>query len=121
MDLFSTILEIAGSKSHAKTDGISFVDELFNPKNDHINKRTLYFTRREGGTRYGGKTINALRKGKWKLIQNSPYESYELYNLIDDPLEKNNLIEIETAVYKELNSLLMNRIQIGGKIPWQKK
>ena len=54
-------------------------------------------------------------------IQNSPYESYELYNLIDDPLEKNNLIEIETAVYKELNSLLMNRIQIGGKIPWQKK
>ena len=121
MDLFSTILEIAGSKSHAKTDGISFVDELFNPNNDHINKRTLYFTRREGGTRYGGKTINALRKGKWKLIQNSPYESYELYNLIDDPLEKNNLIEIETAVYKELNSLLMNRIQIGGKIPWQKK
>ena len=41
MDLFSTILEIAGSKSHAKTDGISFVDELFNPNNDHINKRTL--------------------------------------------------------------------------------
>ena len=121
MDLFSTILEMAGSKSHAKTDGISFVDELFNPNNDHINKRTLYFTRREGGARYGGKTINALRKGKWKLIQNSPYESYELYNLIDDPLEKNNLIEIETAVYKELNSLLMNRIQIGGKIPWQKK
>ena len=33
MDLFSTILEIAGSKSHAKTDGISFVDELFNPNN----------------------------------------------------------------------------------------
>jgi len=121
MDLFSTILEIAGNKIHAKTDGISFINELFNPNNDHINKRTLYFTRREGGARYGGKTINALRKGKWKLIQNSPYESYELYNLIDDPLEKNNLIEIETAVYKELNSLLMNRIQIGGKIPWQKK
>ena len=59
----------------------------------------------------------------WQITElNKKIVGYdELYNLIDDPLEKNNLIEIETAVYKELNSLLMNRIQIGGKIPWQKK
>ena len=120
MDLFSTILEIAGSEGYNEVDGISFVDELFNPSDDHINERILYFTRREGGTRYGGKTINALRKGNWKLIQNSPFESYELYNLTDDPLEKNNIIKIENEIYKELNSLLMKRIQIGGGIPWQK-
>ena len=120
MDLFPTILEIAGNVTTNKTDGISFVDELYNPKNSHRNQRILYFTRREGGTKYGGKTINALRKGDWKLLQNSPYESYELYNLLDDPLEKNNLIEIQTDIYNELNSLLMDQIQIGGTIPWQK-
>ncbi len=120
MDLFPTILEIAGNVTPNKTDGISFVDELYNPKNSHNNQRMLYFTRREGGAKYGGKTINALRKGDWKLLQNSPYESYELYNLLDDPLEKNNLIEIQTDIYNELNSLLMDQIQIGGTIPWQR-
>ena len=94
--------------------------ELYNPKNSHTNERILYFTRREGGIKYGGKTINALRKGDWKLLQNSPYESYELYNLLDDTLEKNNLIEIQTDIYNELNSLLMDQIQIGGTIPWQR-
>ena len=46
--------------------------------------------------------------------------SEHLYNLTDDHLEKNNIIKIENEIYKELNSLLMKRIQIGGGIPWQK-
>ncbi|MDG2396696.1 MAG: sulfatase-like hydrolase/transferase [Flavobacteriaceae bacterium] len=119
MDLYPTILEIAGSKKDYKIDGISFYSELINPKNNHKNNRTIYFTRREGGTRYGGQSIYALRKGDWKLLQNSPYDSYELYNLLNDPLEKNNLINNEVEKYKELNSLLMKHIQIGGKVPWQ--
>jgi len=120
MDLYPTILEIAGYDKSNITDGISFIDELFNPQTNHINERTLYFTRREGGTRYGGQSIHALRKGNWKLLQNSPYHPHELYHLSKDPLEENNLIKKEIEIYNDLNNLLMLNIQKGGNIPWQK-
>ena len=120
MDLYPTILEIAGYKNKLNIDGVSFVDELFDPKNNHKNERSIYFIRREGGKKYSGKTISAIRKGNWKLLHNSPFDSLELYNLNLDPMENNNLINSEKEIYNDLNKLLMNQIQQGGKIPWQK-
>ena len=35
-------------------------------------------------------------------------------------MENNNLINSEKEIYNDLNKLLMNQIQQGGKIPWQK-
>ncbi|RPG57190.1 MAG: N-acetylgalactosamine 6-sulfate sulfatase [Flavobacteriales bacterium TMED235] len=119
VDLFPTILEIAGSKKKYNIDGLSFANELFFP-NTHIDEdRIMYFVRREGGSRYGGKTINAIRKGKWKLLQNNPQGKYELFNLESDPYEENNLIDSEQKIYDQLNKLLMEQIQASGKIPWQ--
>ena len=67
--------------------------------------RPVFFSRREGGTRYGGKTIEAVRLGDWKLLQNDPFGPRELYNLKEDPLEENNLIEEEVEKFRELNAL----------------
>ena len=116
MDLYPTILEIAGDNNKLNIDGTSFADELYNPKKNHKNDRNIYFVRREGGMKYSGKTISAIRKGSWKLLQNSPFDSLELYNLDLDPQEKNNLINSEREVYNELNKLLMNQIQQGGSL-----
>ena len=118
-DLFPTILEIAGSKKQIEIDGVSFTDELFSPSVNSQNDRTMYFIRREGGKKYGGKTINAIRKGNWKLLQNNPQEKYELYDLKSDPFEQINLIDAKPEVFNEMNQILMKQIQIGGKIPWQ--
>ena len=35
MDLYPTILEIAGDNNKLNIDGTSFADELYNPKNNH--------------------------------------------------------------------------------------
>lgn len=87
---------------------------------DPNHKRTLYFCRREGGLRYGGKTIEAVIQNEWKLLQNSPFQNLELYNLNDDPFEQNELSDSNPGKVAELNKLLRFYIQQGGTVPWFK-
>ena len=119
MDIYPTLLELAGVEIYHTIEGRSFLKTLLG--NIVVEEeRVVYFTRREGGLTYGGKAYHALRKGDWKLLQNSPYQPMELYNLKTDPKEENDLIKSEPEIYKEMNSILMQHIQEGGKTPWQK-
>jgi arylsulfatase A-like enzyme len=119
MDIYPTILELVGAPFSHKIEGRSFANTLLNKGNEQA-ERPIYFTRREGGIQYGGKAYHAIRLGDWKLLQNSPFLPYELYNLKNDPLEKNNLVESNPEMTKKLNNLLMTFIQEGGRVPWQK-
>lgn len=119
MDIFPTFAEVAGVAPGPEVDGRSFLATLLG-KPTTEKERPLYFVRREGGTRYGGKAYHALRLGDWKLLQNSPYQPMELYNLRDDPMEEKNVIKDNPNIYQQLNALLMSHIQDGGKTPWQK-
>jgi arylsulfatase A-like enzyme len=119
MDIYPTLLEVAGVEIKHTIEGRSFLNTLLGRTPEKEN-RSLYFTRREGGLRYGGQAYYALRLGDWKLLQNNPYDSMELYNLKEDPLEESNVINREPRVYEELNQLLMQHIQKGGKVPWQR-
>ena len=132
MDIYPTLLEIAGVTIKHKIEGRSFLNTLIGEKNIiargdvNINSlnadtnRVLYFTRREGGMEYGGKAYHAIRQGDWKMLQNNPYQPLELYNLRLDPQEKNNLIKQEPKIAEKLNALLLKQIQESGKVPWQK-
>jgi arylsulfatase A-like enzyme len=119
MDIYPTLLQLAGVEINHTVEGRSFLNTLLGNAVKE-EERVVYFTRREGGLTYGGKTYHALRKGDWKLLQNSPYQPMELYNLKIDPKEENDLIKSEPEIYKEMNSILMQYIQEGGKTPWQK-
>jgi arylsulfatase A-like enzyme len=119
MDIYPTLLQLAGVEINHTVEGRSFLNTLLGNAVKE-EERVVYFTRREGGLTYGGKTYHALRKGDWKLLQNSPYQPMELYNLKIDPKEENDLIKSEPEIYKEMNSILMQHIQEGGKTPWQK-
>jgi arylsulfatase A-like enzyme len=117
-DLFPTFLELAGAKPAADLDAVSLVSVL---KGGTITTpRDLYFVRREGGAAYAGKSYEALIRGDWKLMQNDPFSPLELYNLKDDPQEKNNLAATNRKVFQELVTALRSHIQRGGKAPWQK-
>ncbi|WPP49195.1 sulfatase family protein [Catalinimonas niigatensis] len=119
MDLYPTLLELAGLEPKDSIEGRSFLPELLNGTQTS-SERPIYFSRREGGIRYGGQSIYAVRLGNWKLLQNSPYKAYELYHLKEDPQEQHNLREEEPEKYEELNKLLMLHIQKGGQVRWQK-
>ncbi len=118
MDIFPTVMEIIGAAYDGPTEGRSFLPVLMGNEPEET-KRPLYFSRREGGTRYGGQTIQALRYGDWKLVHNSPYEPMELYNLKKDPREQNDLAEKRPGKFNELVDLMMEHIQKGGRVPWQ--
>ena len=82
--------------------------------------RDLIFVRREGGLRYNGQDYHAFRRGNWKLVHNSPFEPYELYNLKTDPLEKNDLAGSNREKFTELATALRRHYQRSGSTPWQK-
>ncbi|MDC3132756.1 sulfatase-like hydrolase/transferase [Flavobacteriaceae bacterium] len=120
MDLYPTLLEVAKLKPNAPIEGRSFLTELIRGDQADDVDRPLYFTRREGNRFYGGKSIFALRLGDWKILQNSPYKPLELYNLKLDPMETTNVIDQEPEMFAKLHGLLMEHIQQGGQVPWQR-
>ncbi|XZE18611.1 sulfatase family protein [Pirellulaceae bacterium SH449] len=117
-DLFPTFIELAGGKTATDLDAVSLVP-LFSGKAIDT-PRDLYFTRREGGPAYGGKSYEAMIRGDWKLLQNDPYSPLELYNLKDDPHEEHNLAATNKKTFNELAAALRLHIQRGGATPWQK-
>ncbi len=78
----------------------------------------LFWMRREGG-HYGGLCYYAVRKGRYKLLQNTPYEPYQLFDIEADPNEQQPLTE-HSGVFKDLRFSLSQHIRKSGAIPWQK-
>lgn len=118
MDIFATACAVAGVEPPEGIDGVSFCPTLLGQSQPEA-KRELYFVRREGGPAYCGKTIEGLIRGEWKLVLDSPFAPFELYNLRNDPQESNDLAAKERGVARELTAALRKHIQRGGSVPWQ--
>ena len=118
MDLYPTVLEIAGASSPGTIDGVSIVPSLKGEQQPELRSAS-FFRRREGGAQYNGQTIDAVIAGDWKLVHNLPWQPLELYNLKADPLEKNNLAAKAPRIKKELANALMRHRQRCGAVPWQ--
>jgi arylsulfatase A-like enzyme len=117
MDLYPTICEAAGADITHKIDGRSILPTLLG-RNQPEEDRFLFWVRREGG-RYGGRAYYAARYGDYKLVQNSPFEPLELYNLKDDPQEQIPLGK-KHKMYQRLFTALRNHIIEAGAVPWEK-
>ena len=103
-DLFATIATVAGTGATLlQGDGSSLLPLL--EGKSKTNRPALFWHyphyHSEGATPY-----SAIRKGDWKLIYFFEKETSELYNLLKDPGETNNLSAKEqtrtTALYNEL-------------------
>ncbi len=118
MDLAPTLCEVAGVEVPEIMDGVSLVPTLIGEDQGPLRELT-FFRRREGGFDYAGKTIDAVRRGDWKLLQNSPFGPRELYNLAEDPGETRDRAADRPRIVRQLSSALQAQIQRYGSVPWQ--
>jgi arylsulfatase A-like enzyme len=115
MDLFATICEAAGISLDYEIDGMSLLPIMFDGSRS-LPLRYVFWIRREGGV-YGGKDYHAVRYGPWKLLQNTPFEPMQLFNLLEDPFEEKPS-STEHPMYDKLFSTLRDHINKSGAIPW---
>ncbi|MBI9070194.1 MAG: arylsulfatase [Melioribacteraceae bacterium] len=97
-DFFPTMCEAVNIKEFPKTDGISFLPELL--EKEQQEHQYLYWE-----FHWWKPARQAIRKGNWKAVKDSPTAKIELYNLLNDISEKNNLANNNLELVEEFEKL----------------
>lgn len=118
MDFYATLTYLAGIEINHEVDAINLMPDI-GDKTIKKDNRTIYFVRR-AGYKYSGLCYYAVRKGDYKLVQNSPFEEFQLFNILEDPLETIPLDD-NPKEFHNLRYQLSQHIRKAGAIPWQKK
>ncbi|MGC1204992.1 MAG: sulfatase [Flavobacteriaceae bacterium] len=116
-DFYPTILDYAQIDliPNQHQDGISLKPIIEEGKTP--NERTLYWHYPHYGNQ-GGDPSSIIREGDWKLIHYYEDETNELYNMLDDSFEQNNLAEQFPEITNKLSSKLKNwLISVDAKFP----
>jgi arylsulfatase A-like enzyme len=96
IDILPTVLDLTGLKSPKNHfDGIDITDSILGHWQFKLNDYLIS----EGSN-------DSIRNNRWKLYVNyndGPNNTYELYDLYKDPLEKNNLAQKEPQIVKSLH------------------
>ncbi len=92
-DVFATVMELAGLPRPASgaEDSISFAPLLQFPGS--VGARTSLYVHRFPHPGLGGGRKRAMRTQRWKLIESPLTLQCELYDLEQDPLELNDLLQ----------------------------
>ena len=102
-DVLPTCADIAGVKSYAANDGISFLPELLG-QNDQKNHEYLYWEFHEKGGR------QAVRLGKWKgVVYNvnaAKKGELQVYNLETDPSEEYDIAEENPQIVAKMKTIM---------------
>lgn len=92
VDLFSTILDVTGVKTNARTDGLSLVPFLRDAKAAPFDRAIFWHYPHYQHYQQGGTTpYGAVRRGDYKLIEFYSDMRVELYNIREDIGETRDL------------------------------
>ncbi len=92
-DIYATLSELTGQviTPAQGLDSASFLPTL--QSKDNVESRSTLLVQANDGKGYGQRLMKMVREGSWKLIATQQLQPVQLYNLADDLLETNNLID----------------------------
>ncbi len=109
IDILPTIAELCGVElpPHREIDGKSLVPLIQNKPVDWANRSLFFYWTRRYPELYNN---IALQKGNFKLVghtdYNAPMEDFELFDIVKDPFEQNNIVLNNLLVARELKTEL---------------
>ena len=111
LDFYPTLLDIVGADSSSlQLDGVN-IRPLIEGEDMDLDDRAIFWhfpAYLEMGniettdSQFRSRPLSVIRKGDWKLIKNYETEAIELYNLIDDISEQNNLVSKKQIIVGKL-------------------
>ncbi len=116
MDWLPTFAELAGATPPGGIEGRSLWGAIRGK--GELPDRAMIWVRREGGRKYGGLAYHAIRKGRWKLLRNTPFEPMRLFDLEADPGERSP-VEGRGEIRRGLEAELRGHVRRAGFVPWQ--
>ncbi len=119
MDLFPTLLEIAGVNQPRDLgcDGKSLLPVLNGTYSTDLDSRPLFWHYPHYGNQ-GGTPSAAVRKGTWKLIRLMESGEQRLFDLQSDPGELTDVAAAHPQIVLELGALLSNwQDEVGAIYP----
>ena len=120
MDLFPTLMEIAGIPDGAKTaiDGVSLVPILKQSGDLTRDELFWHYPHYQHYQKGGATPYSAIRKGDYKLIESLTDQHVELYNIKDDISEQKDLAAQMPDKVNELRDRLNAwRKEVGAQFP----
>ena len=116
LDIFPTLLTLTGiSPDRLLLDGMDLTGLLRSGKDAKVSERVLYWhfpAYLEGGNvettdrRFRTRPVSVVRQGEWKLIENYETGKYELYNVVNDISEREELSGTYPQKVEELSRVL---------------
>ena len=116
-DFYPTLLDLANLEllPNQHKDGKSLKPLI--EGNGKLEERPLYWHYPHYGNQ-GGDPSSMIRLGDWKLIHYYEEETQQLFNLTEDPYEKNDLAEAEPERTQQMHEQLMSYLnEVGAKFP----
>ncbi|ANW96646.1 hypothetical protein AXE80_10325 [Wenyingzhuangia fucanilytica] len=102
MDVFPTLIDVAGEKKVCGVNGKSLLPVL-KGKKDWSDREVYWHSSKARPVNTGDAKSSAVRKGDWKLIDFYEKGVVELYNLKQDPYEKNNVAKENPKITASLS------------------
>jgi uncharacterized sulfatase len=103
MDVAPSICSILGIKSNAKYDGMDMSDALLGKSVPQRTKPVMWVRPPDRPGPKDELPDLAIRDGKWKLLVKRDGSRAELFDVVADPNETNNLAEKEPQLAKKLS------------------